>query len=173
MKDNKKLIAVIESIVTITLGILVAIFGIATVNIYFGIVFVVGAAAFLGITIYFLAKTHVMPFGPLAGFTILLTFGIMVLAGKVGLEYLIYLLVIALIGLGGALFIYGIYHVIKKNTVYGILLLIIGVFMLVAGILYLTVPEFNRAFWIIAGILIALYGVLMLVQAIADKKITK
>lgn len=132
MKDNKKLIAVIESIVTITLGILVAIFGIATVNIYFGIVFVVGAAAFLGITIYFLAKTHVMPFGPLAGFTILLTFGIMVLAGKVGLEYLVYLLVIALIGLGGALFIYGIYHVIKKNTVYGILLLIIGVFMLVA-----------------------------------------
>ena len=171
--NNKKLIGILEGILTIVLGVLIAIFGIGTLDLYFGIVFVAMAALFLVVSIVALAKTGVLPFGAVLAFTTLLTFGIFILTNRLSVGYVIYLLVIFVIAAGGALVFYGAYSAAKINLAYGIGQIVLGALAVVAAVLYLTVPEFYRAFWIIVGVLVALYGVLVLVEALTDKKLLK
>ena len=173
MKENKKLVEVLESIAVIALGVLLAIFGFRTVDLYFGILFVIAAAGFLAIVIALLAKNKDLDFGALLGFTVCLTFGVLILLNRFSLGYFFYIFVLFVIALGGAIMIYGIYSLSKKDTVIGVGQLVIGILLLVSGILYLTVPEFGKAFWIVVGILVALYGVLLLVEAVAGKKLTR
>ena len=172
MKDNKKLFAILESIAVIALGILLAIFGFKTVDLYFGIMFIIAATAFLAIVIAYLVKSKSLPFPPLFGFTASLVFGILILLNRFSLSYFFYIFVLFVVAFGGALLIYGIYTMTKGATALGAGQLIIGVLLLVSGILYLTVPQFGQAFWIVVGILVALYGVLLLIEAIAGKKLT-
>lgn len=173
MKDNKKLFAILESVAVIALGVLLAIFGFRTVDLYFGIMFIVAAVAFLSIVVAYLVKSKEMPFGPLLGFSSALVFGILILLSRFSLAFLFDVFVLLIIAFGGALLIYGIYLMVKGATVYGVGQLVIGILLFVSGILYLTVPDFRVAFWIIVGVLVAIYGVLLLVEAIAGKKLTK
>ena len=173
MKDNKKLYAILESVAVIALGVLLAIFGFRTVDLYFGILFIIAAVGFLAIVVAYLVKSKELPFGALLGFTTSLVFGVLILLNRFSLGYLFYILVLMFIALGGALLIYGIFTMTRGFVVYGVGQLTIGVLFLVSGILYLTVPEFGTAFWIVVGILVALYGVLLLVEAIAGKKLAK
>ena len=82
-------------------------------------------------------------------------------------------LVHLLIALGGALIIYGAYAAVKINGFYGVGQIVLGAAAVTVGVLYLLVPEFNMAFWIIVGVLIAVYGVLLLVAALTNKKPAK
>ena len=86
---------------------------------------------------------------------------------------MVIVLVYLLIALGGALVIYGAYSAAKINGFYGIGQIVLGAVAITIGILYLLVPEFNAVFWIIVGVLIAVYGVLLLITALAGKKLAK
>ena len=173
MDKNKKLNNVLEAIAMIAFGVCVAIFGFRTFDIYFGIVFLVAAVGFLAAAIVVLSKTGVLDFGLVLGFTALTTFGVIILINRFDLYFVVIALVYLLIAFGGALIIYGCYSISKKYTVYGVGQILLGAIAITVGILYLLVPEFRTAFWIIAGVLIAVYGVLLLITALSGKKLIK
>jgi hypothetical protein len=154
----------------IALGVCVAIFGFRTFDMYFGIVFLVAAVGFLAAAIVGVSKYRILHFGLLFAFTALTTFGVIILMNQFSLYYMVIVLVYLLIALGGALVIYGVYAIGKINGFYGIGQIVLGAVAITIGILYLLVPEFGVAFWIIVGVLIAVYGVLLLVNALIDKK---
>ena len=168
--DKNKLLGILEGAVIITLGVLIAIFGFATVvDIYFGIVAIIVGAALLGVSIYSMIK-KALTFGLLGLGTILIAIGIGLLVHQLSFGVLIPFVVFAVLGYGAALIIYGIYLLARKYTIYGVLVLIIGILLVTFAVLYLTVPEFQKAFWIAVGISIALYGVLYIVFILTEKK---
>ena len=173
MEKNKKLVNVIEAIAMIAFGVLVAIFGFRTFDMYFGIVFIVAAVGFLIAAIFGVSKVGLLHFGTLFAFTACTTFGVIILMNIFSLYYMVIVLVYLLIALGGALIIYGGYAIAKVSGFYGLGQIVLGAVAVTVGILYLLVPEFNTAFWIILGIVVAIYGVLMLVTAVSGKKLNK
>ena len=173
MDKNKKLVNILEAVAMIVFGVLVAIFGFKTFDIYFGIVFIVAAVGFLVAAIVELTKMKILSFSLLFAFCALLIFGIVILLNQFSLYYMVIVLVYLIIAFGGALIMFGSYSAAKVNVFYGIGQIVLGAIAVTVGILYLLVPEFNVAFWIIAGVIIALYGVLMLVLAATNKKLVK
>lgn len=172
--NKEKLLGILEGAVIIALGVLIAIFGFATVvDVYFGVVACVVGAALLGVSIYAMTKKE-LTFGLLGLGAILIAIGVGLLVHQLSFGVLIGFMVYAILGFGAALIIYGIYLLARKYTIYGVLVLVIGILLVTFSILYLTVPEFQQAFWIAVGISIALYGVLYIVFILTDKKaITK
>ena len=172
--DKQKLLGILEGAAIVALGVLIAIFGFATVvDIYFGIVACVVGAALLGVSVYAMTKKE-LTFGLLGLGAILVAVGIGLLVHQLSFGVLIGFVVFAILGFGAALIIYGIYLLARKYTIYGILVLLIGILLVTFSVLYLTVPEFRQAFWIAVGISIALYGVLYIVFILTEKKaITK
>ena len=173
MDKNRKLVNVLEAVAMMLFGVLVAIFGFKTFDIYFGIVFIVAAAGFLVAAIVELSKAKILSFSLLFAFTALLVFGIVILLNRFSLYYMVIVLVYLIIAFGGALVMFGSYSAAKVSVFYGIGQIVLGAIAITVGILYLLVPEFNVAFWIIAGVIIALYGLLMLVLTLSDKKLSK
>ncbi len=169
MDKNKKVLAVLEGLATIVLGVLVAIFGTQTLATYFGILFIVSGATFLVVSVAGLAKLKALSFAAVLAFTVLTTFGILLLIQPGLLGLFITLFVYFVIALGGALFFYGIYFMIKYNVIYGIGQMTLGVIVSVLGILYLTVGGFRQAFWIVVGVVIALYGILLVISGLTKK----
>ena len=171
MESNKKLINILEASIMIALGVLIAIFGIGAVDLYFGIVFLVTAAVALAAIIVGLAKYKLLVFGLIFAFCACLVFGIALLTHYLSLGVLVDILVFLVIAMGGALIFYGTFVLVKVNVFFGLGQIVLGALAVTAGILYLFVPEFRVAFWIIVGVLVALYGVVLLVAAIANKQI--
>ena len=93
----------------------------------------------------------------------LVAIGVGLILGKIDAGVLIGLLVFAVLGGGAGLIVYGVYLLTKKATNIGIINLIVGVAALTLAILYLAVAGFAQAFWIIVGILIAVYGISQIV----------
>jgi len=83
---------------------------------------------------------------------------------------LVEFLVIALLGLGIGLILTGIYCLSKKLLFNGIGQLVVGALMVTFVIIYKTVPDFAQAFWIIIGVLVAVYGALVIISALISKK---
>ena len=73
-------------------------------------------------------------------------------------------------GLGIGLILAGAYCVSKKLVFNGVGQIVIGALMVTFVDIYKTVPDFAKAFWIIIGILVAIYGALVIVSALIDKK---
>ena len=169
MKKDK-LSNLLTGVITIVVGMLIAIFGAKTVlNLYLGILACVAGAFLLGSAFILISKKNVVT---LTGFfpgCALISIGIGLLIGKINAGVLIDLLVFAVLGGGVGLILYGIYLINKKMTNFGIVNLVAGVAALILAILYLAVPSFESAFWLIVGILIAAYG-LYQIFAVAFKK---
>lgn len=175
MKNNNKIVNIIEAIVITVLGIIIAICGGGTaLDIYFGIVAIVGGVALAAIAIYSLAKTKVLPFGTTFLSIALITVAITLFVGALSFGVLIGLLVYIMLALGIALVLYGIYTAVAlKGLVPGIAQIVIGAAIIVLTILFLTVEDFRTVFWIITGVLVAVYGVLMLISAFIPQKKAK
>lgn len=175
MKNNNKIVNIIEAIVIIVLGIIIAICGGGTaLDIYFGIVAIVGGVALAAIAIYSLVKTKVLPFGITFLSIALITVAITLFVGALSFGVLIGLLVYIMLALGIALVLYGIYTAVAlKGLVPGIAQIVIGAAIIVLTILFLTVEDFRTVFWIITGVLVAVYGVLMLISAFIPQKKAK
>lgn len=169
--ENKKLLAIIEGIATITLGVLIAIFGTKTLGLYFGIMLIVASAGLLAMCILSLVKTKELEFIPVAGFAVALAFGILLVVHPELVEFFIVLFVYFLIAFGGAMVVYGIYQIVKRFFVFGAGEITLGAVVITLGILYLTVASFRVAFWIIVGVVVALSGVFLIVAAFLNKDI--
>lgn len=167
---NKKLLGILEGTATIALGVLVAIFGGQTVlDIYFGVLFIVAGATFLTFAIVGLTRTGILRFLLVFLAFAFLTVGIVLVIRHYSLGELVRLLVYLLIAAGGALIAYGAYTIVKFNVFYGVGQIVIGAAAITVAVLYLTIPEFYTWFWIIVGVLVAIYGVVLLVMAILSK----
>lgn len=169
--ENKKLLAIIEGVATITLGVLIAIFGSVTIGLYFGIMLIVASAGFLAICILSLVRTKELQFIPVAGFAGALAFGILLIVHPELAKFFIRLFVYLLIAFGGAMVVYGIYLIIKQMFTFGAGEVTIGAVITTLAILYLTVPPFVDAFWVIVGVVVALSGVFLIVAAFLNKDI--
>ena len=173
MDKNKKIITVFEGLATVVLGVLIAIFGTQTLATYFGILFLISGAGFLVVSIAGLAKLKTLVFGAVLAFTTLVLFGVVLLVEPDLLDTFIRLFVYFIIALGGALLLHGIYFMIKHNVIYGIGQMTLGAIAIVLGVLYRVVIPFRTAFWIVIGVVVALYGILLVVDKKKKKDILK
>ena len=134
--NKNKLLGVIEGAIIVAFGILIAIFGFGAIDLYFAIASTVVGAALLGVSIYGMSKNS-LDVGVLALSGVLIAIGVGLFTHYISFGILINLIVIAILGFGAALIIYGIYLVAKKYPVYGTLVLIIGVVLVTLSVLYI------------------------------------
>ena len=168
---NKKLYQIVEALALIVLGVLIAAFGGQTVlDTYFAIVLIAGGAFALCLCIYDYSRTKLLVFSPLFLGVAALLIGIFILTGYYSFGYFLYTLILLIIAGGIALVFYGIYTISKKATVYGVVQIVVGTVVATLGFLYIFVAKFQQAFWIVAGVVLALYGVFYLVETLIDKK---
>ena len=169
--NKDKLIGIIQGILFIVFGILVAINGGASaMDTYLGIVGLVAGSLLIILAIVSLIKTKQLPFGALAIGGIALTIGGALLAQDLTFAGIIWILLFALMGLGGALIIYGVYAICKGAPVVGIAQLLIGIAFIVLPLCYIHVDGFQKAFWITVGIVMVVYGCLVIVSQFIDTK---
>ncbi len=169
---KEKLLQIIEGLIIIALGVIIAVFGGGTaLDIYFGIVCLVGGIALAVLSIVTLVKAKVLDFGATFLGSALLVVGIALFTDFLSFAALINLVVLLIMGLGIALVLYGLYSMLlKKDILAGICQIIIGAATIVLSILFLTVEEFRSIFWIIVGVVVAVYGVLVIITALLAKK---
>lgn len=170
---NKKVVNVLEAAIIVVVGVLIAIFGPSAVDTYFGIVAVVIASLLFILLIVTLARTKLLDLTSTFLAPVLMTLGVALLAHWLSFAALVYFVVYILMGIGFGIVIYGIYALSKKATVIGVTDIILGALLVVFTILFLTVDGFQQAFWIVVGVLIALYGAFFLVSTLLDKKVVK
>ena len=171
MKD--KYIRIIAAVILIAMGVIVAVCGAgAALDLYFGIGCLVTGAVLVVLNIVGLAKNKQVTFAQLFTSTCFVVIGISLLfTHYVSFQMLVNLFVLLVLGLGVALMLYGIFTIVlSKKLPYGIVQLVLGLALVVLTIVYLNVADFRRVFWIIAGIVIAVYGALELVLALTSKK---
>ena len=167
---KEKLANVLEAIVIIAFGIIIAVFGGGTaLDLYFAIVALVAGVVLLVVNIYSLAKVKELNFALTFLSCALITVGVAILAKKLSFAVLIPLMAVLLLGLGIALILYGVFVAVRKNLFYGVGQIVIGAVLATLVIIFLTVPEFAQAFWIIVGVVLAIYGVLLLIFTLVGK----
>ena len=168
---SKKVLGIIEGAVVIALGVLIAIFGgQAVMDIYFGVLFVIAGAILLAFGIATLIKTKLLSFGITFGAVAALLFGSLLLARLLSIDFFFYVLVWLIVAAGGALVLYGIYTIVKLSVFYGIGQIVVGAAASTLGLCYLYVEGFAKVFWIIIGVLVAVYGVFMVLSTIFAKE---
>ena len=170
---KEKYIRIIAAVILIAMGVIVAVCGAgAALDLYFGIGCLVTGAVLVVLNIVGLAKNKQVTFAQLFTSTCFVVIGISLLfTHYVSFEMLVNLFVLLVLGLGVALMLYGIFTIVlSKKLPYGIVQLVLGLALVVLTIVYLNVADFRRVFWIIAGIVIAVYGALELVLALTSKK---
>lgn len=158
---NKKLVAIIEGALLITIGVLIAVFGGKDVmDMVFGILFIISGAAFACLSCLTMVKTKILPLGVTFAAATALFFGILLVASKDTVMDAVRYAMIATAGLGAALFLKGLHVLIAKKLAFtGVGQMVIGAGITVVSVLYLFPPEgFFKVFWIIVGVLIAVGG---------------
>lgn len=167
-EKNKTLFS---GIFLIVLGVLIAIFGGQTVlDIYFGIVALVSGLCLIALGIYAMSKKQPVPSTSLIFGSVLTAVGITLFTDFLSVGVLINFLVIVVLGAGVGILCYGVYLLSKKQTTPGLMNLVLGLVAIVVSVLYIAIPDFRKAFWIIVGILIALYGLVEFIYGIKESK---
>jgi len=168
MKKDK-LSKVLTFAVVIALGVLIAIFGTDAIDIYLGIVACIAGVVVLVDTIYLITRKEEVPATPFVLSCVLIAIGVVLFTHYISFAALVNFLVVVILGLGAGLLGYGVYLLAKKQTSNGLLNVVVGVVALTLAILYMAIPDFAKVFWIIVGIVIAVYGLLGLVFTIVNK----
>ena len=168
---NKDLTKVIQGVIAVVIGVLIAVFGFVVVDTYFGILAIVAGSILLILAIYAVANKKPLPLSPLALGGALIAIGIGTLVGHIGFGVLVWIIVYALLGIGAAFIIYGVYVVAKGHAPVGVAFLAIGAGLIALSACFIFIDTFrDRVFWIITGILVAAYGALTIILALTEKK---
>lgn len=175
MKNNQKLTAILEGLIIVILGILVAVVGVGeAIDIYFGILTTVTGSLIAIFVLYLIfSGKKAIPLGLTLISGALLAIGIGLFCNYLTFAMLVNILIMIVLGAGAALIVYGIHFAIRVNFVYGIGTIVIGAIAVTLCALYLNVPDFAKAFWVIVGILIAIYGCLLVVMNVIETKPSK
>lgn len=170
---KEKTASIIAAVILIVMGIIIAVVGAGALDLYFGIGCLVAGGVLVILNIISLAKSKQITFGQLFLSTALIVLGVcFIWTHYVSFTMLINLIVLLILGLGIALFVYGLFTVIlSKKVAIGVVEMVLGIVVIVFTILYLNIPDFQKAFWIVTGIAIAAYGVLELISVLANKKL--
>ena len=164
------LFQILAGAILVALGVLIAIFQIGALDLYFGIIAIIGGAVLLVYSIYLIAKKQALNGSSAILACVLLALGITLVIHFVSFGAIIPLLLTLMIGGGAGLVLVGVYALIKKDAFGGAMNIIIGVAAVVLAVLYIAVEGFRDAFWIIVGVLVAVYGVLEILHAFIGKK---
>ncbi len=173
IKMKEKTASIIAAVILIVMGIIIAVVGAGALDLYFGIGCLVAGGVLVILNIISLAKSKQITFSQLFLSTALIVLGVcFIWTHYVSFTMLINLIVLLILGLGIALFAYGLFTVIlSKKVAIGVVEMVLGIVVIVFTILYLNIPDFQKAFWIVTGIAIAAYGVLELISVLANKKL--
>ena len=167
---KEKLAGILEAIVIIAFGIIIAVFGGGTaLDLYFAIIALVAGAVLLVVNVYTLIKAKELAFALTFLSCALIVVGVAILAQKLSFGVLIPLMAFLLLGLGIALVLYGLFVALRNDLFYGVGQMVVGAVLAILVIIFLTVPEFAHAFWIIVGVVLAIYGVLLLIFTLMGK----
>lgn len=171
---NDKIANILRGAFIIVMGVLIAVCGIGTaLDTYFGIVFIVAGVLLAGLGLYgAIKKLPVMTMGFLLG-GVLITLAIALFMQKLTFAALIGIAIFALMGFGFGLVALGIAVIAHRNLIYGLGEAVLGGLFILFTALYLGIPDFQQAFWIIVGILMIVFGVAVIFLAIFDKKLKK
>ena len=170
---KEKYIRIIAAVILIAMGVIVAVCGAGTaLDLYFGIGCLVTGAVLVILNVVGLARNKQVTFAQLFTSTCFIVIGISLLfTHYISFGMLVNLFVLLVLGLGVALMLYGIFTIVlAKKIPYGVVQLVLGALLVTLTIVYLNVAEFQKVFWIIVGIVIAVYGVLELILALTTKK---
>lgn len=168
---EKKLLAICEGALAIVIGVLMACFGGQTVlDIYFGVLLVVAGALFLILSIVGLVKTKVLAFGSVFAALAGLLIGSFLIARYYSFDRFIEAFILIMIAAGAALVLYGIYTIFKQGLFAGLGQIVIGGGVFALGFCYIYIPSFYKVFWIIIGVLVAVYGLFFLLNALLSKE---
>ena len=173
IKMKEKTASIIAAVILIVMGIIIAVVGAGALDLYFGIGCLVAGGVLVILNIISLAKSKQITFSQLFLSTALIVLGVcFIWTHYVSFTMLINLIVLLILGLGIALFAYGLFTVIlSKKVAIGVVEMVLGIVVIVFTILYLNIPDFQKAFWIVTGIAIAAYRVLELISVLANKKL--
>ena len=173
IKMKEKTASIIAAVILIVMGIIIAVVGAGALDLYFGIGCLVAGGVLVILNIISLAKSKQITFSQLFLSSALIVLGVcFIWTHYVSFTMLINLIVLLILGLGIALFAYGLFTVIlSKKVAIGVVEMVLGIVVIVFTILYLNIPDFQKAFWIVTGIAIAAYGVLELISVLANKKL--
>ena len=161
----------ISGLIMIILGVLIAIFGGETVlDVYFGIVALVSGICLLALGIYNMSKKAPVAPAPLLLGAVLMAVGITLFTDFLSIGVLVNLLVICVLGSGVGLIIYGAYLLSRKQTASGVMNLVVGVVCVTLASLFIAVADFRSVFWIIVGVVIAVYGLVETIYGIKELK---
>ena len=167
---KETLFQVLSGAILVALGVLIAIFQIGALDLYFGIIAIIGGALLLVFSCYLVAKKKPLNTSNAILACVLLALGITLVIHFVSFGALIPLVLTLMIGGGAGLVLVGAYLLGKKDTLGGLTNIIVGVAAITLAVLYIAVEEFRDAFWIIVGVLVAIYGVLEILRAFVSKK---
>ena len=168
---KEKTASIITAVVTIALGILIAVFGFGALDIYVGIGCLVAGIVLAVVNIVYIAKKRPASFGSLFLSVALIVVGIFLFTDYLSFAMLEHLIVAIILGLGIALALYGMLTIaIAKLVPFGVVQMILGLAIVALAIVYMNVAQFRQAFWIIVGVIIAVYGVVDLVMILTTKK---
>ena len=168
---NEKNKTLLSGIFCIVLGVLIAIFGGQTVlDIYFGIVALVSGLCLIAYGVYAMSKKQPVPSSSLILGSVLTAVGVTLFTDFLSVGVLINFLVIVVLGAGVGILVYGIYLLSKKETAPGLMNLVLGLVAIVVAVLYISVADFRNIFWIIVGVLIAVYGLVEFIYGIKEVK---
>ena len=168
---NKDVTKLIQGIVAVVVGILIAVLGIGSVmDTYLGILAVVAGAILMGLAFYNAYNKKILPLAPLALGGSLIAIGIGVFTNYISFAVLINILVVSLFGVGAALIIFGIFVCAKGKVPFGICFIVLGAALIALASCYLAFEDFRKVFWIIVGILIAVDGALTIILALTENK---
>lgn len=161
---------IIESIILIVIGILIAC-SIINSNI---LNYVLGAALlvyglYLIIASVIILQSFILPKAIVGG--VLAGIGIAILASYMQpVSLLVSCIVVGITAIGVLFLINSILRFAKHLTTLGVTEAIIGVILLTFGLMFICWADFKAYLWLIFGVLLAIYGVYCLVVAITNKK---
>jgi len=168
---KEKTASIVTAIITVALGILIAFFGFGALDIYVGIGCLAAGIVLAVVNIVFIAKKRPTAFGSLFLSVVLIVVGIFLFTDYLSFGILEHLIVAIILGLGIALALYGILTIaVAKLVPYGVVQMVLGLAVIALAIVYMNVGDFRQAFWIIVGVIIAVYGVIDLVMILTSKK---
>lgn len=169
---KEKYVRIIAAIVIIATGVMIAICGAgSTLDLYLGITAVVAGVVLTVLNFAMALTSKKMSFPLLFVSVSLIAIGISFFTHYISFAVLINVLVLATLGLGIALMAFGLFTMIAtKKIPYGAVMMVLGAAVIAVVIVYLNVPEFRQAFWIITGVIVAVYGAIELVFALIPPK---
>ena len=163
--SKRKLFYLIESIVLIIVGILIAFSLLAPkmINILLGIaVLIMGAMLFAKSVWESPTKSLLVPMALLGA--CLIGTSIALFINKLNIvNLLVTIISIALCSIGAVLIISSIIQFAKKKTESGIVQIVFAIIFITLGLIFLLLDDALKYFWLIFGILMAIFGIYLLI----------